>query len=58
MLEFKESLTTYSQYDYLLIVEKKRDKQLKLELSTMPINLIYNQSNKKGNQASVYETHP
>ncbi|MCX4187628.1 hypothetical protein [Methylophaga sp. OBS4] len=47
-------LKYYQAYDYVIVVEKKRYRDLLTRLEQMQLELIYHETSKRNNQASVY----
>jgi len=42
-------------YDYLILVEKRRNEKLKKLLEVMQLELVYSQNNDRGDKASIYK---
>jgi hypothetical protein len=47
--------SSYQHYDYLIVVEKRRNKVLQNLLPTMQLEQIYGENNSRGDKASVYK---
>jgi hypothetical protein len=47
--------SSYQHYDYLIVVEKRRNKILQNLLTTMQLEQIYSDNNTRGDKASVYK---
>jgi hypothetical protein len=47
--------SSYQHYDYLIVVEKRRNKVLQNLLTTMQLEQIYSENNSRGDKASVYK---
>lgn len=58
----KISLTSdigaYQNYDYLIVIEKNKYKEIKKKLATMNIDPIFRLENKRGSKATVYAIQP
>lgn len=50
----KNSLKTYQDYDYLILVEKHKNQQRALYLSTLNIKFVFSLQDKRGNKATIY----
>jgi len=50
-----KNIQLYKKYDYLIVVDKRKNKYLKAMLGKMDIKPTYNSKNKRGDQATVYE---
>lgn len=53
----RDTITSFGKYDYLIVVEKQH-KQRNVNLTNLPIKLIYSSSNKRNDTASVYQLIP
>ncbi|PHS24214.1 MAG: hypothetical protein COA83_08530 [Methylophaga sp.] len=51
----RNNITTYLNYDYLIVVEKRKDKELKEALTMMNVQPVFNLADSRGNKASVYK---
>jgi len=51
----KKEVTSYSDYNYLIIVEKKRNKARSKLLDAIDLKPIYNNENKRGDRATIYK---
>ena len=52
---FNQIEKNYLNYDYLIVVEKRKNKKIKQLLATMKLEQIYSQETKRQNKASVYK---
>lgn len=52
---FIEIQKNYQNYDYLIVLEKRKNKKIKAILATMKLEQIYSQGTKRNNKASVYK---
>ena len=50
----KNSLKMYQNYDYLILVDKQKNQQRALYLSTLNIKFIFSLQDNRGNKASIY----
>lgn len=55
---FEAIKQNYHSYDYLILVEKRKNKKLKEFLKTMSLEQVYSQETKRHNKASVYKVLP
>jgi hypothetical protein len=53
-----EYFDSYQDYDYLIVIEKPRYKELSKLLSTMNLEPVFKQENKRGSKTTVYAVHP
>lgn len=51
----RSKLDGYKYFDYLLLVEKRRNLQLKSQLASLPVKTLYKIENKRGDKAVVYQ---
>lgn len=52
---FNHIVSRYQQYDYLILVEKRKNTSLKKMKSGMQLKRIFSQKNARGDKASVYQ---
>ncbi|MFW5426811.1 MAG: hypothetical protein ACKE8R_06130 [Methylophagaceae bacterium] len=52
------NIDTYQNYDYLIVIEKDKYKELKQQLTLMTIEPVFKLQNKRGNKATVYAINP
>ncbi len=50
-----KQINTYQQYDYLILIEDRRNKELKEQLADMSLKKIYSEKSKRGDRVSVYK---
>ena len=55
MITLRPALKSYRQFDYLLVVEKRRNQRLKNQLADMPVAVLFSSENKRGDKATVYQ---
>lgn len=51
----EDHIEHYQKYDYLIVVEKRRNQKLLNQLKILPIEAIFTLDDKRGNKASVYK---
>ncbi|OUR65478.1 hypothetical protein A9Q79_00330 [Methylophaga sp. 42_25_T18] len=52
---FNQIIKDYLNYDYLIVVEKRKNKKIRPILASMKLEQIYSQETKRHNKASVYK---
>lgn len=50
----EKRISSYKKYDYLVVVDKLKNKELKTQLITMNIEPVFSIKNKRGDKATVY----
>jgi len=53
--EFEKITSSYQQFDYLILVEKRKNKALPIMKENMQLEPIFSQQNARGDKASVYQ---
>ena len=51
----QNNIKTYLAYDYLIVVEKRKNTSLRQALSTMKLKVLYRLQDKRGNYATIYQ---
>lgn len=54
-ITLRPTLKNYRQFDYLLVVEKRRNQTLKEQLAEMPLEMVFSRENDRGDKANVYQ---
>ncbi|MDH5358574.1 MAG: hypothetical protein OEY48_00870 [Gammaproteobacteria bacterium] len=54
----EENLNNYQNYNYMIVVEKRRNVALKDSLKSMAIEPVHAQENKRGDRATIYRIIP
>jgi len=50
----RPALDDFTQFDYLLTVEKRQNKTLQKQLAELPLEIVFSSENKRGDKATVY----
>lgn len=57
-LYLENNINTYKKYNYLIVVEKRHNKELKEMLQQMDIQSQYSLENKRGDKTTIYKVLP
>jgi hypothetical protein len=57
-IQLATEVDAYQNYDYLIVIEKDKYKELKIKLETMELEPVFKFGNKRGSKAIIYAVQP